>query len=51
MVFHKDVEANHWVIPGSDHHMRISATQRLKLMFDEGTWIDVPLPEVRGSTR
>ena len=29
VVFHKDVEANHWVIPGSNHHMRISATQRL----------------------
>jgi acetyl-CoA carboxylase carboxyl transferase subunit beta len=25
--------------------MRISATQRLKLMFDEGTWLDVALPE------
>ena len=46
MVFHKDVEANQWVIPGSNHHMRISATQRLQLMFDNGTWLDVPLPEV-----
>jgi len=46
VVFHKDVEANGWVIPGSNHHMRISATQRLKLMFDGGTWLDVALPEV-----
>jgi acetyl-CoA carboxylase carboxyl transferase subunit beta len=46
MVFHKDVEANGWVIPGSDHHMRLDATQRLKMTFDSGTWIDVPLPEV-----
>ena len=45
LVFHKDVEANNWVIPGSEHHLRIDATQRLKLMFDGGTWIDVPLPE------
>jgi acetyl-CoA carboxylase carboxyl transferase subunit beta len=45
VVFHKDVEANLWVIPGSNHHMRISATQRLKMIFDEGTWLDVPLPE------
>src|SRR3712207_1006351 len=45
VVFHKDVEANLWVIPGSNHHMRISATQRLKMMFDEGTWLDVALPE------
>ena len=46
MVFHKDVEANGWVIPGSNHHMRLDATQRLKATFDSGTWIDVPLPEV-----
>ncbi|HEX8168038.1 MAG TPA: acetyl-CoA carboxylase, carboxyltransferase subunit beta [Beijerinckiaceae bacterium] len=46
MVFHKDVEANGWVIPGSNHHMRLDAVQRLKQTFDSGTWIDVPLPEV-----
>jgi acetyl-CoA carboxylase carboxyl transferase subunit beta len=46
VVFHKDVEANQWVIPGSNHHMRISAIQRLQLMFDGSTWLDVPLPEV-----
>jgi acetyl-CoA carboxylase carboxyl transferase subunit beta len=45
VVFHKDVEANLWVIPGSNHHMRLTATQRLKQVFDEGTWLDVPLPE------
>jgi acetyl-CoA carboxylase carboxyl transferase subunit beta len=45
MVFHKDVENNHFVIPGSNHHMRVSAVQRLKMTFDSGTWIDVPLPE------
>ena len=46
MVFHKEVEANHWVIPGSEHHLKMSAQARLKLMFDEGTWLDVALPEV-----
>jgi acetyl-CoA carboxylase carboxyl transferase subunit beta len=46
MVFHKEVEANQWVIPGSHHHLRISAIQRLQLLFDGATWIDVPLPEV-----
>ena len=45
MVFQKDVEANHWVIPGSEHHLRVNSTQRLKMMFDGGTWIDVALPE------
>ncbi len=46
MVFHKEVEQNLWVIPGSEHHLKMSAQARLKTMFDEGTWIDVPLPEV-----
>ncbi|GAU81898.1 acetyl-CoA carboxylase, carboxyltransferase subunit beta [Bosea sp. BIWAKO-01] len=46
MVFHKDVEANGFVIPGSDHHMRVTAQDRLRLTFDEGKWVDVPLPEV-----
>ena len=46
MVFHKDVEANQFVIPGSNHHMRVSANDRLKMTFDEGKWLDVPLPQV-----
>ncbi len=46
MVFQKDVEANHWVIPGSEHHLRMTGTQRLKSMFDQGTWLDVKLPDV-----
>lgn len=46
MVFHKDVEANGFVIPGSNHHMRVTAVDRLRLTFDEGKWLDVPLPEV-----
>ncbi len=46
LVFKKDVEANAWVIPGSNHHMRMSANERLKLMFDEQKWLDVALPEV-----
>ncbi|ACA15040.1 acetyl-CoA carboxylase, carboxyl transferase, beta subunit [Methylobacterium sp. 4-46] len=45
MVFHKEVEAHDFVIPGSEHHLRMSAQQRLKMMFDQGTWLDVPLPE------
>ncbi|MBN9062709.1 MAG: acetyl-CoA carboxylase subunit beta [Rhizobiales bacterium 65-9] len=45
MVFHKDVEANAWVIPGSEHHLSVSSTRRLKLMFDEQTWLDVALPQ------
>jgi len=46
LVFHKDVEANLWVIPGSNHHIRITAAQRLSITLDPGSQEDVPLPEV-----
>lgn len=46
LVFHKDVEANQWVIPGSNYHMRMSPDARLKSIFDNQTWYDVALPEV-----
>jgi acetyl-CoA carboxylase carboxyl transferase subunit beta len=46
LVFHKDVEANQWVIPGSNYHMRMGATARLKAMFDGETWFDIAVPDV-----
>ncbi len=46
LVFHKDVEANQWVIPNSNYHMRMSAAARLKSIFDGETWLDIALPEV-----
>ena len=47
LVFYKDVEANRFVIPGSDYHMRMGATARLKSMFDGETWFDIAIPEVQ----
>jgi acetyl-CoA carboxylase carboxyl transferase subunit beta len=46
LVFHKDVEANQFVIPGSNYHMRMSAEARLKSMFDGETWLDIGVPDV-----
>jgi acetyl-CoA carboxylase carboxyl transferase subunit beta len=46
LVFYKDVETNQFVIPSSNYHMRISAAARLKLMFDEQTWLDIGVPDV-----
>src|SRR5579871_4876930 len=46
LVFYKDVEANQFVIPGSNYHMRMSATARLKSMFDNATWFDIAVPQV-----
>jgi len=46
MVFYKDLEANQFVVPGSDYHMRMAADQRLKSLFDGGVFEKVDLPEV-----
>ena len=36
MVFHRDLEANLWVIPNSGHHMKMPARTRLETFFDGG---------------
>src|SRR5437763_7412759 len=46
LVFYKDVEANQFVIPGSNYHMRMGAAARLKSIFDNETWFDIAVPDV-----
>ena len=46
MVFHKDLEANQFVVPSSGHHMRIAAGARMKLLFDGGVWDEIAVPDV-----
>jgi acetyl-CoA carboxylase carboxyl transferase subunit beta len=46
MIYHKDLEANQFVVPGSDYHMRMSAKARLGLLFDGGEYETIALPEV-----
>jgi acetyl-CoA carboxylase carboxyl transferase subunit beta len=46
MVFVKDLEANHFVVPGSDFHMRMGAPARLKMLFDGGEFQRVASPAV-----
>ncbi len=43
MVFYKDLEANQFVVPGSNFHMRVGAPARLKMIFDGGEFIKVPV--------
>jgi len=45
MVFHKDLEQNNYVIPGSNYHMRMTATQRLASIFDDGRWEEIAVPD------
>jgi acetyl-CoA carboxylase carboxyl transferase subunit beta len=46
MIYYKDLEANQFVIPGSNYHMRMSAASRLKSVFDNAEYETLPLPEV-----
>jgi acetyl-CoA carboxylase carboxyl transferase subunit beta len=47
MVFYKDLEANQFVVPGSNYHMRMDAQQRLKHLFDDGQFRTVAVPAVQ----
>lgn len=46
MVFYKDLEANEFVVPGSNYHMRMGADQRLRHLFDGGEYAKVSVPGV-----
>lgn len=46
MVFYKDLEANQFVVPGSNYHMKMGARQRLAHLFDGGAFEIVPIPAV-----
>jgi len=46
MIHFKDLEANQFVVPGSDYHMRMTGEQRLKALFDEAGYETIPTPEV-----
>ncbi len=45
MIFHRELEANLRVCTACGHHMRISAQRRLELLFDEGEFQTIELPE------
>ncbi len=46
LVFHKDLEANLFVVPGSGYHMRLSPKRRLDNLFDDAAWEQIATPEV-----
>jgi len=46
LVFHKDLEANLFVVPGSGYHMRLSAKARLENLFDDAIYEELTTPEV-----
>ena len=46
MVYYKDLEANEFVVPGSNYHWRMGADQRLRHVFDGGEYVKVAVPAV-----
>ena len=46
MVFHKDLEANQFVVPGSNYHMQMCAPDRLRHLFDDGDFRKVEVAAV-----
>ena len=46
MVFYKDLEANQFVVPGSNYHMRMASDARLAQLFDNGEYEKVAVPPV-----
>lgn len=46
MLFHRDLSANLNVCYHCGHHLRLTVAERLKMMFDEGVYEKVSLPQV-----
>jgi len=41
LMYYKEIDANHYVCPKCSYHMRLSADQRIKLLADEGTFVEL----------
>ena len=46
MIFHRELVENQYVCHHCSHHMRMSAQERLRLIFDEGKYTLIPFPKV-----
>jgi len=46
LVFHKDLETNLYVVPGSGYHMRMPVKARLDNLFDGAIYEEIATPEV-----
>jgi acetyl-CoA carboxylase carboxyl transferase subunit beta len=44
LIFHRELEANLYVCQHCNHHMRLSAEKRLKMLFDDGKYTRIQLP-------
>lgn len=45
MVFQRDLDASNQVCPSCDHHLAIGPAERLAMVFDDGKFEDIELPD------
>ncbi|MHB8078966.1 MAG: acetyl-CoA carboxylase, carboxyltransferase subunit beta [Candidatus Krumholzibacteriia bacterium] len=43
VLYHRELERNHWVCGSCNHHLRITCQQYLDLLLDEGSWQETHL--------
>ncbi|MGP8231182.1 MAG: acetyl-CoA carboxylase, carboxyltransferase subunit beta [Methylovirgula sp.] len=46
LIFHKDLESNLYVVPGSGYHMKMPVKARLDSLFDNAVYETLPTPDV-----
>ncbi|MBR1945809.1 MAG: acetyl-CoA carboxylase carboxyltransferase subunit beta [Alphaproteobacteria bacterium] len=47
MIYHRELEQNFRICPQCSHHMRLDPEKRLGMMFDDGVYTLIELPEVK----
>ncbi len=47
MIYHRELEQNFRICPQCSHHMRLEPEKRLEMMFDDGQYTLIELPEVK----
>ncbi|MEQ8332273.1 acetyl-CoA carboxylase, carboxyltransferase subunit beta [Nisaea sp.] len=45
MIFHRNLEENQQVCPNCEHHMRLGAETRMKMLFDDDSFNRIELPK------
>ena len=45
MIFHRDLAADLYVCGGCGHHLRMPPGNRLSMLFDQGDYKEIPLPQ------
>ena len=46
MIFHKELEENSFICPSCAHHFKLPTKERLNMMFDNGEYSFIEIPEV-----